>query len=387
MAVPEIQETTSQHHQQQRGKNRSSTTSRHQQRVEPKPPIQKTKVPLKQLLKISSIAAGIQFGWALQLSLLTPYVQELGIPHIWSSLIWLCGPLSGLLVQPLVGHSSDQCTNRFGRRRPFILAGAVSICIAVLIIGHSADLGRILGDGVGLTETRPRAIIVFVVGFWLLDVANNMTQGPCRALLADLTGDDQRRTRIANAYFSLFMAIGNVLGFATGAFSGWFRILPFTVTSACSISCANLKSAFLIDIVVIAVTAYLSIASAKEVPLSSIVEKPGKPNEGLTYTSGVQMGSLGLMLNSVVLGVASVLMEKLCKKWGGGFVWGISNILMSLCFIMMIVISLIAKNMEYSAKDTPPTSIVVASLTAFAILGAPLAVSRSLSGPKKSKSH
>ncbi|KAF5192505.1 Sucrose transport protein [Thalictrum thalictroides] len=431
MVVPEIQETPHRHHHQPRVKTqtqtRSSATSRQQQQQ----PIPK-KVPLKQLLKVSSIAAGIQFGWALQLSLLTPYVQELGIPHVWSSLIWLCGPLSGLLVQPLVGHSSDGCTSRFGRRRPFILAGAVSICLAVLIIGHSADLGRIIGDDVSVTNTRPRAIIVFVIGFWLLDVANNMTQGPCRALLADLTGDDQRRTRIANAYFSLFMAVGNVLGFATGAFSGWYRLLPFTVTSACSISCANLKSAFLLDIIVIATTAYLSLASAKEVPLSSIDERPGesqseaflwemlgifrhlswsiwiilivtsltwigwfpfllydtdwmgreiykgKPNEGLTYTSGVQMGSFGLMLNSVVLGVASVLMERLCKKWGGGFVWGISNILMALCFIMMVVISLIAKNMEYSGKDTPPTSIVIASLTAFAVLGAPLAVTYSV---------
>ncbi|KAJ0946403.1 putative MFS transporter superfamily [Helianthus annuus] len=56
---------------------------------------------------VSAIAAGIQFGWALQLSLLTPYVQLIGVPHKWASFIWLCGPLSGLVVQPIVGYYSD----------------------------------------------------------------------------------------------------------------------------------------------------------------------------------------------------------------------------------------------------------------------------------------
>lgn len=143
------------------------------------------RAPLRQLLRVASVACGIQFGWALQLSLLTPYVQELGIPHAWASVIWLCGPLSGLMVQPLVGLMSDRSTSRFGRRRPFIFAGAVSIAVAVLVIGHSADIGWLLGDR---GEVRPRAVVVFVIGFWILDVANNMTQGPCRALLADLTG-------------------------------------------------------------------------------------------------------------------------------------------------------------------------------------------------------
>lgn len=161
----------------------------HRQRGRPRAEVGeqvRPRIPLRRLLRVASVACGIQFGWALQLSLLTPYVQELGIPHAWSSIIWLCGPLSGLLVQPLVGHLSDRCHSRFGRRRLFIVSGASSIAVAVLIIGFSADIGGLLGDG---PDRKPRAVGVFVVGFWLLDVANNMTQGPCRALLADLTGN------------------------------------------------------------------------------------------------------------------------------------------------------------------------------------------------------
>ncbi|XP_057973234.1 sucrose transport protein SUC4 [Malania oleifera] len=414
---------------------------RHRQRggaVAGTAPAVRSRVSLKRLLRVASVAGGIQFGWALQLSLLTPYVQELGIPHAWASIIWLCGPLSGFLVQPLVGHMSDRCTSRFGRRRPFIVAGAAMIVFAVLIVGHSADIGGLLGDRPG---ARPGAVVAFVIGFWLLDVANNTTQGPCRALLADLTGKDHRRTRVANAYFSLFMAVGNVLGYATGAYSGWFKILSFTVTSSCDENCANLKSAFLIDIAFIVITTYISISAAQEVPLSSsngsvhlAEERPGqssdaqeaffwelfgtfrylsgtiwiilsvialtwfgwfpfllfdtdwmgreiyggKPNEGKNYNMGVRMGAFGLMLNSVFLGITSLLMEKLCRKWGAGFVWGISNILMALCFLAMLILSSMVSNMDSIGHDLPPNGVVIAALVVFAILGVPLAITYSV---------
>lgn len=131
--------------------------------------------PLRKIILVASIAAGVQFGWALQLSLLTPYVQLLGIPHTWAAFIWLCGPISGLLVQPIVGYYSDNCSSRFGRRRPFIAAGAALVAVAVFLIGFAADLGHAAGDSFG-KGSKPRAIAVFVVGFWILDVANNMLQ-------------------------------------------------------------------------------------------------------------------------------------------------------------------------------------------------------------------
>ena len=145
----------------------------------------KNRVSLRALARVSLVATGVQFGWALQLSLLTPYVQELGIPHAWASYIWLCGPISGMLMQPLIGHFSDQCESKWGRRRPFIVTGAGFVILAVLVIAFSADIGYALGDSL---ISRPRAIIIFVVGFWILDLANNTLQGPCRALLADFTG-------------------------------------------------------------------------------------------------------------------------------------------------------------------------------------------------------
>ncbi|KAJ7549154.1 hypothetical protein O6H91_07G042800 [Diphasiastrum complanatum] len=225
----------------------------------------KNRVPLRALARVASVAVGVQFGWAIQLSLLTPYVQELGIPHTFASYIWLCGPISGMIVQPVVGHYSDNWPGSWGRRRPFIVVGAILVVLAVLLIGFSSDLGYLLGDS---PTSRIRAITVFVLGFWILDLANNTLQGPCRALLADYTGKDQRRTRRGNAFFSLFMAVGNVLGFAAGSFYNWPMVFPFTKTAGCNLACANLKSAFLVDIVILALTTLLSVTAAQEIPWS-----------------------------------------------------------------------------------------------------------------------
>ncbi|CAK9172186.1 unnamed protein product [Ilex paraguariensis] len=222
------------------------------------------------LILSCTVAAGVQFGWALQLSLLTPYIQTLGIGHAFSSFIWLCGPITGLVVQPCVGIWSDKCTSKYGRRRPFILVGSLMISAAVIIIGFSADVGYFLGDTKEhcstFKGTRTRAAIVFIIGFWMLDLANNTVQGPARALLADLAGPDQRN--VANAVFCSWMAVGNILGFSSGASGNWHRWFPFLMSRSCCEACGNLKAAFLIAVVVLTLCTLVTLYFAKEVPLT-----------------------------------------------------------------------------------------------------------------------
>lgn len=174
------------------------------------------------------------------------------------------------MVQPCVGVWSDKCKLRLGRRRPFILGGALLICFAVTIIGFAADIGYLLGDShedcsKGSKVVRARAAGVFVIGFWLLDLANNTVQGPARALLADLAGSNQRDT--ANAIFCLWMAIGNILGFSAGASGAWHRLFPFVTTRACCEACGNLKAAFLISVAFLALCTLVTVFFARETPL------------------------------------------------------------------------------------------------------------------------
>ncbi|XP_022877456.1 sucrose transport protein SUC3 isoform X2 [Olea europaea var. sylvestris] len=199
------------------------------------------------LILSCTVAAGVQFGWALQLSLLTPYIQ----------------------VQPFVGIWSDKCSSKYGRRRPFIFVGSLMISVAVIIIGFSADIGYLLGDTKEhcstFKGTRSRAAIIFIIGFWMLDLANNTVQGPARALLADLSGPDQRNS--ANAIFCSWMAVGNILGFSAGASGNWHRWFPFLTNRACCEPCGNLKAAFLVAVVFLTLCTLVTLYFAKEVPL------------------------------------------------------------------------------------------------------------------------
>eukprot|EP00258_Populus_trichocarpa_P046090 XP_024462109.1 sucrose transport protein SUC3 isoform X2 [Populus trichocarpa] len=245
-------------------------------------------ISLITLVLSCTVAAGVQFGWALQLSLLTPYIQTLGIGHAFSSFIWLCGPITGLVVQPCVGIWSDKCSSKFGRRRPFILAGSLMISVAVIIIGFSADIGYVLGD----TEehcskfkgTRTWAAFVFVIGFWMLDLANNTVQGPARALLADLSGPDQHN--LSNAVFCSWMAVGNILGFSAGASGSWNRWFPFLMNRACCEACGNLKAAFLVAVVFLTFCTLVTLYFADEVPLN--VNQPRHLSDSAPLLNGSQ---------------------------------------------------------------------------------------------------
>ncbi|OVA09049.1 hypothetical protein BVC80_9097g122 [Macleaya cordata] len=447
---------------------------------------------LSTLILSSMVAAGVQFGWALQLSLLTPYVQTLGIGHAFSSFIWLCGPITGLVVQPCVGIWSDKCYSKYGRRRPYILIGSLMISVAVTIIGFSADIGYYLGDTKEHCSTykgtRTRAAIVFVIGFWMLDLANNTVQGPARALLADLSGPDQRNS--ANAIFCAWMAVGNILGFSSGASGNWHRWFPFLTTKACCEACANLKAAFLVAVVFLTLCTLVTLYFAKEVPLekpayisdsapllddtqqpgfgnsnssrasevSTVVgiskdENPkhpeskveedrietftdspgavlvnlltsmrhlppamhsvllvmaltwlswfpfflfdtdwmgrevyhgdpnGDPSQVRAYDQGVREGAFGLLLNSVVLGISSILIEPMCQRMGASLVWAMSNFIVFVCMAGTAIISLCSL-WEYSRRIEHViggnSTIRIAALVVFALLGFPLSITYSV---------
>lgn len=400
--------------------------------------------PIWQIIMVAAIAAGVQFGWALQLSLLTPYVQLLGIPHTWASFIWLCGPVSGMIVQPVVGYYSDRCTSRFGRRRPFIAGGAVLVAVAVFLIGYAADIGVASGDKIRNTA-KPRAISVFVVGFWVLDVANNMLQGPCRALLADLAGSNSSRIRTGNSLFAFFMAVGNVLGYAAGSYTHLYKMFPFTKTSACDVYCANLKTCFFISIALLLTITVLALTTVTEdvlQPENVEIEEEGKApgSKRLVffgemigalkllsrpmwilllvtclnwiawfpfllfdtdwmgrevyggklgseiYSKGVRAGALGLLLNSVVSGVACLGIEHLARVCGGvKRLWGGVNFLLALCLAMTVLVTKMAESSRHfttvngvSTAAQPSDGVRGGALTVFAVLGIPLSVTFSI---------
>lgn len=379
--------------------------------------------PLRKMIAVASIAAGIQFGWALQLSLLTPYIQLLGVPHKWAANIWLCGPISGMIVQPLVGYYSDRSHSRFGRRRPFIFFGAIAVAIAVFLIGYAADIGHTLGDDL-TKKTRTRAVVIFVLGFWILDVANNMLQGPCRAFLGDLAADDHSRMRTGNALFSFFMAVGNVLGYAAGSYSNLHKLFPFTETKACDVFCANLKTCFFFSIFLLALVSAFALIYVEDIPITSQeeiqvscfgellgavngIKKPmwmlmlvtainwvawfpfflfdtdwmgrevyGGETGEKSYNDGVRAGALGLMLNAFVLAIVSLVVEPMGRLVGGAKrLWGIVNFILAIGLAMTILITKAAEHdRRLTGHTAPSTGVKAAAFSFFGVLGIPLAV-------------
>ncbi|KAF5198345.1 Sucrose transport protein suc3 [Thalictrum thalictroides] len=466
----------------------SSNSHSHHQEKEP--------ITMKRLVLSCMVAAGVQFGWALQLSLLTPYIQTLGIQHAFSSFIWLCGPITGLVVQPCVGIWSDRCYSKYGRRRPYIFFGSLMISVAVIIIGFSADIGYYLGDSKENCSTyrgtRTRAAIVFVIGFWMLDLANNTVQGPARALLADLAGPHQRNS--ANAIFCSWMAVGNILGFSSGASGKWLRWFPFLRTKACCEACGNLKGAFLVAVVFLTFCTLVTLYFAKEIPLARPVHRlsdsapllddtrqsgislsnsnssqsldghisaasalgggvnphqdsegkedqiekfnnspsavlvnlltsmrhlppamhsvllvmalswlswfpfflfdtdwmgkevyhgdpSGNSSEVKAYNEGVREGAFGLLLNSIVLGVCSFLIEPMCQRMGARLVWALSNFTVFACMAGIAIISMCSiREYNQGIQDVIHGSKAVrtAALVVFALLGFPLSITYSV---------
>ncbi|KAL5212807.1 hypothetical protein ABZP36_023654 [Zizania latifolia] len=353
------------------------------------------------------VAGGIQYGWALQLSLLSPYSQTLGISHSYVSLTWICGPIAGFVVQPIVGYYSDRCTMKMGRRRPFILAGCLVICISVMLIGFSADIGRRIGDTKEhcSTYTGPRwsAAMVYIVGFWFLDFANNTVQGPARAMMADLSSAGRHGPNVGQSIFSLWMAIGSVLGYLSGANGKWHEWFPSLKTAACCDACANLKGAFFTAVVLIAISMTMTIYLADEEPLhKDAVDTPspsggggcavfvdlfkslknlppamfkvlvvtavtwlswfpfiqyntdwmgreiyhGEPQgtgaKADVYNAGVREGAIGLLFCSLALGFTSFMVPRLCRKLTSKVVWAVSNFMVFVLMASMLVIGMVS---------------------------------------------
>lgn len=88
---------------------------------------------------------GIQFGWGLQMANMSSIYQMLGADEASLPLLWLAAPLTGLLVQPIIGHMSDRTWCRLGRRRPYFLIGAVLASIALVFMPHSSSLWMAAG--------------------------------------------------------------------------------------------------------------------------------------------------------------------------------------------------------------------------------------------------
>ncbi len=137
---------------------------------------------------------GIQFGWGLQLANMSAIYEYLGARPDQIPMLWLAAPLTGLIVQPIIGHMSDHTWGRLGRRRPYFLTGAVLSTLGLVAMPNA------------------RAIWVAAGLLWILDASINISMEPFRAFVADLLPESQRTRGFAMQ--SLFIGLGAVIASA-----------------------------------------------------------------------------------------------------------------------------------------------------------------------------
>lgn len=179
---------------------------------------------------------GIQFGFALQNANVSRIFQTLGASIEQIPILWIAAPLTGLLVQPIIGHYSDRTWTRLGRRRPYFLAGALLSTLALLVMPHAPLLW------------------VAALTLWLMDASFNVSMEPFRAFVADLL-PQRERTR-GFAMQSIFIGLGAVLASAMPwMLTNWFGVgastpgtIPATVRLSFYIGAAAFMGAVLYTI-------------------------------------------------------------------------------------------------------------------------------------------
>ena len=156
--------------------------------------MQKPHLSFWQIWNMSFGFLGIQFGWGLQMANMSAIYTYLGAKPEQLSLLWIAAPLTGLIVQPIIGYLSDRTWNVLGRRRPYFLIGAIIASFALVAMPNSAFLWM----AVGL--------------LWILDASINITMEPFRAFVADKLPGEQRKQGFAMQ--SLFIGLGAVIASA-----------------------------------------------------------------------------------------------------------------------------------------------------------------------------
>ena len=168
--------------------------------------MEKRKLSFWEIWNMSFGFLGIQFGFALQNANTSRIFETLGAETDKLAVYWLAAPITGFVVQPIIGYLSDRTWTRLGRRRPYFLIGAILASIALLMMPNSPTLWMAVGT------------------LWIMDSSINISMEPFRAFVGDNLPDNQRT--LGFAMQSFFIGIGAVVGSA----------LPWVFTNVIGIS-------------------------------------------------------------------------------------------------------------------------------------------------------
>ncbi len=208
--------------------------------------IKKPHLSFWQIVNMNFGFFGIQFSFGLQQSSMSPIYSYLGADEASLPYLWLAGPVTGLLVQPIIGAMSDRTISRWGRRTPYFLIGAILCSLGLLAMPFSPTLWMAASL------------------LWILDAANNVTMEPYRAYVSDRL--DKSQHSIGFLTQSAFTGLGQTLAYLTPS------ILVFAGMNKNAVNASNIPhiviAAFLIGAVFSLGSVLWTLKTTPELPMS-----------------------------------------------------------------------------------------------------------------------
>lgn len=242
---------------------------------------------------------GIQFGFALQNANTSRIFETLGADTANLALYWLAAPLTGLIVQPIIGYYSDRTWHpRWGRRRPFFAVGALLASLTLCLMPNSPTLWMAVGV------------------LWIMDASINISMEPFRAFVGDMLPPSQRTTGFAMQSF--FIGVGAIVAsFLPSIFTNWFHIS--NVADEAGTLPDSIRYSYYIGAFTLFVTVMWTVFSTKEYPPTEMGEEKLRnrehrkiDNEAKYQSVFLRKGSLFILLGLVISAI--VFLAKLEKE-------------------------------------------------------------------------
>jgi maltose/moltooligosaccharide transporter len=232
----------------------------------------KPRLSFWQIFNMSFGFLGIQFGFALQTGNASRILQTFGADVENLSLFWLAAPITGMIIQPIIGHYSDRTWTKLGRRRPYFLTGAIMSGLALFFMPNSSMLAALIPP-----------IVVGAGMLMIMDASFNVAMEPFRALVADNLPDSQH-----NDGFSMqtcLIGVGAVAGsWLPYVFANWFGIAK---TAAPGHVPNNLLFSFYVGGLVLIASILWTVIKTKEYPPEEYAKFHEKEEESKEKKSGI----------------------------------------------------------------------------------------------------
>ena len=208
--------------------------------------LKKSLLTLPQILNMNFGFFGLQYSFGLQQANMSPIYSYLGAEESKLPLLWLAGPMTGLIVQPIIGAMSDRTITPWGRRTPYFLVGAIFCSLALFVMPFSS------------TVWMAASVL------WILDAANNITQEPYRAFVSDKLDKSQHSLGFLTQ--SAFTGLGQTLSYLTPFLL--INFLAFSESEKIGRIPSTTLIAFLIGAVVSIGSILWTLYTTKEIPLT-----------------------------------------------------------------------------------------------------------------------